>query len=55
MNAPGLWTIDENGELEPDDDKAKTFDTYKAQREAGRVTYCLFDRNMPVRDMPPGQ
>jgi len=47
--APGKWTINENGELEPDDDKAQTFTEtggrQKAQDTDGQSTfYCLFER-----------
>lgn len=47
--APGKWTINENGELEPDDDKAQTFSETGARQKAhetpGQHTYyCLYER-----------
>lgn len=50
--APGKWTINENGELEPDDNKAKNFSEtggrQKAHQAAGEnpatVYYCLHER-----------
>jgi len=45
--APGKWTINENGELTPDDDKAQEFQEtarQKAQSEDTKTFYCLFER-----------
>lgn len=46
--APGKWTINEKGELQPDDDKAQTFTETGARQKAhetpGQHTYyCLYD------------
>ena len=46
LPAPGRWTINENGELEPDDDKAKDFNKTvraEAERTGQKITYCLYD------------
>lgn len=48
MLAPGKWTINDNGELTPDDDKAKAYEKsdarQKAQSEDIKTFYCLFER-----------
>lgn len=44
MLAPGKWSINENGELEPDDDKAKDYDKENHKAE-GETVYCLYLRS----------
>jgi len=41
--APGKWKINEQGELEPDDDKAKDYAKTSDEAE-GQTFYCLFQR-----------
>lgn len=47
--APGKWTINENGELEPDDDKAKTFDEAGGRATGQQTFYCLYDQSDRIK------